>query len=79
MEVRKMSIGKEIRMGRLFYAQSKRMVLVTMDHGICISPMKEISNPKKVVRQIVEGGADAILLTPGIARYAYNQLIGSKT
>lgn len=74
-----MSIGREMRMGRLFNAKSKRIVLITMDHGICISPMREINDPKKVVRQIVEGGSDAILLTPGIAKYTYKELIGSNT
>ncbi|MGQ9632496.1 MAG: class I fructose-bisphosphate aldolase [bacterium] len=74
-----MAEGKEMRMGRLFNPKSKRMVLVTMDHGICINPMKEIKDPCKVVRQIVEGGADAILLTPGIARIAYKELVGSDT
>ncbi|MCK4417353.1 MAG: fructose-bisphosphate aldolase [Candidatus Latescibacteria bacterium] len=73
-----MSMGKDMRMARLFGAgsKSKRMVLVTMDHGICISPMMEISNPAKVIQQIVEGGADAMLLTPGIAKCAYKELVG---
>ena len=71
-----MNVGKEIRMGKLFDAKSKRMVLVTMDHGICISPMKEMEEPKKVVAQIVEGGADAMLLTPGIAKYVSKELAG---
>jgi len=71
-----MNSGKEIRMARLFNPKSKRMVLVTMDHGICINPMKEISNPMKVIREIVKGGADAMLLTPGIAKLAYQELLG---
>jgi len=37
-----MGMGKEMRMGRLFNRKSKRMVLITIDHGICIDPMKEI-------------------------------------
>ena len=74
-----MSQGKEMRMGKLFNPRSKRMVLATMDHGICINPMKELSKPKEVIRQIVEGGADAMLITPGIARIAYRELIGSNT
>jgi len=69
-------IGKELRMARLFNPKSKRMVLVTMDHGICINPMKEIEDPAKVARQIVEGGADAILLTPGIAKRVYKEIAG---
>ncbi len=74
-----MNMGKEMRMGRLFDAKSKRMVLVTMDHGICISPMKEISDIRKVVREAVEGGADAVLLTPGIAKIVYEELAGTDT
>ncbi len=45
-----MSVGKEMRVSRLFNPKSKRMVLVTMDHGICINPMKEINDPSKVVQ-----------------------------
>jgi len=71
-----MNSGKEIRMSRLFNRESKRMVLVTIDHGICINPIKEISDPIKVVREIAEGGADAILLTPGITKLAYQELLG---
>jgi len=71
-----MNPGKQIRMARLFSSKSKRMVLVTIDHGICINPIKEISDPVKVVREIVQGGADAILLTPGIARLSYQELLG---
>lgn len=71
-----MNPGKEIRMARLFNPKGKRMLLVTMDHGICINPIKEISDPVKVVRAIVEGGADAMLLTPGIAKLAYQELLG---
>jgi len=71
-----MNPGKQIRMARLFSPKSKRMVLVTMDHGICINPIKEISDPSKVIREIVEGGADAMLLTPGIANLAYQELVG---
>lgn len=74
-----MSTGKEIRMGRLFNRKSKRMVLVTIDHGICISPMKEIADIKKVVREVVEGGADAVLLTPGMAKITYKELVGTDT
>lgn len=74
-----MSVGKEMRMSRLFNPKSKRMVLVTMDHGICINPTKEINDPSKVVQKIVEGGADALLLTPGITKCAYKNLLGSNT
>ena len=74
-----MNIGKEMRMSRLFNPKSNRIVLLTMDHGICINPMKEISDPVKVAQLIVEGGADALLVTPGIARRVYKVLKGTGT
>ncbi len=74
-----MNMGKEIRMARLFNSKSKRMVLITMDHGVCCNPMKKIEDPAAVVRQIIKGGANAVLLTPGIARCAYKELVGKET
>jgi len=74
-----MSVGKEMRMARLFNSKNKKIVLVTMDHGICINPMKEINNPSIVVQKIVEAGADAILLTPGIARCTYKNFLKGNT
>ena len=71
-----MSVGRELRMGRLFNAKSGRMLLATIDHGICVRPMMEIADVPAVVRQVVEGGADAVLLTPGIAKQAYRELAG---
>lgn len=71
-----MSIGKKLRMARLFDEKSNRMVLVTADHGICIDPMNELENMAKIVSQIVEGGANVVLLTPGIARHVAEELAG---
>ncbi len=64
-------------MGRLFNRQSGKMVLVTVDHGICVAPMPEINDPVSVVRSVVAGGADAVLLTPGIARLAAPEIAGA--
>jgi fructose-bisphosphate aldolase/2-amino-3,7-dideoxy-D-threo-hept-6-ulosonate synthase len=74
-----MNIGKELRMSRLFRRDSKRMVLITIDHGICIDPMAEINDPATVIRKVAKGGADAVLLTPGIARLAYREFVNTDT
>lgn len=74
-----MNVGKELRMNHLFHPHSKRMVLITMDHGVCVNPMPEISRPAELVEQFVEGGADAVLVTPGIAKRIYTRLLGSRT
>ena len=74
-----MNIGKELRLSRLFRRDSKRMVLITIDHGICIDPMKEINDPGAIIRKVAAGGADAVLLTPGIARLAYREFTETST
>ncbi len=71
-----MSIGKKIRMARLFKSKTKRMVLITLDHGICIKPMGGMKDPKAIVSAAAEGGADAVLVTPGIAKYTHEELAG---
>ena len=70
-------IGKEIRLARLFASKSKRFVLVTLDHGICIKPMKGLEDTKRVVKVAIDGGADAVLVTPGIAKNVYKEMAGN--
>lgn len=74
-----MNMGKQLRLRRIFNPQSGRTVIVAADHGICISPMKEIADLRRVVSQIVAGGADAVLLSPGGSRLVYSELLGSET
>jgi fructose-bisphosphate aldolase/2-amino-3,7-dideoxy-D-threo-hept-6-ulosonate synthase len=74
-----MNIGKELRMSKLFRRDSRRMVLITIDHGICIDPMKEINDPAAIISKVAAGGADAVLLTPGIARLAYREFANTDT
>jgi fructose-bisphosphate aldolase/2-amino-3,7-dideoxy-D-threo-hept-6-ulosonate synthase len=74
-----MNMGKQLRMGRLFNADTGRSVMIAADHGICISPMKELNDLRGLVRQAVEGGADAMLLAPGGARLVYDELVGTGT
>jgi fructose-bisphosphate aldolase/2-amino-3,7-dideoxy-D-threo-hept-6-ulosonate synthase len=70
--------GKEIRLARIFNPKSKRMVLITLDHGICINPMMELSDMEGVLRKVVAGGPDVILLTPGMAKHFYRPLVEGK-
>jgi fructose-bisphosphate aldolase/2-amino-3,7-dideoxy-D-threo-hept-6-ulosonate synthase len=74
-----MNMGKELRMRRLFNPETKRTVVIAADHGICISPMKELNDLRRLVAQAVAGGADAMILAPGGARLAYQELAGSDT
>ncbi len=74
-----MNMGKELRMRRLFNPETKRTVVIAADHGICISPMRELNDLQRLVAQVIAGGANAMILAPGGARLAYGELAGSAT
>ena len=65
-----MTIGKKIRMDRIFRKDTGRSVIVAIDHGGIAGPMKGINNPNELIADCVEGGADAVLTTRGFARAA---------
>jgi DhnA family fructose-bisphosphate aldolase class Ia len=65
--------NKQIRMNRIF-KQDGRTFVVAMDHGSAgISPLGGLKDPAKLIPDLINGGADAIITTPGIA-----QLYGSR-
>ena len=59
-------IGKTIRLERIINRNSRRTVIVPMDHGITLGPVKGLENMARTVDHIVNGGANAIVLHKGI-------------
>ena len=62
-----MDIGKTRRLKRIFQADN-RTVVVPMDHGVSIGPVKGIENMQDTVTRLLKGGADAFVLHKGIAK-----------
>ncbi|HSR30062.1 MAG TPA: 2-amino-3,7-dideoxy-D-threo-hept-6-ulosonate synthase [Anaerolineae bacterium] len=60
--------GKERRLGRLLKGPERRCLLVPLDHGPWLGPVRGIECPKSVVREVLAGGANALLITPGVVR-----------
>ncbi len=56
--------GESIRLARLF-SEGQNAVVVAIDHGLYMGPLPGLLNPVEAVSQI--GGADAVLLTSGLA------------
>jgi len=70
-----MDSGKTVRMNRIL-APDGRTVIVALDHAIAgISPLGALERPGDLIAQVIAGGADAILVTPGMAR-RYADLFG---
>jgi len=68
-------IGKDIRIGRIF-SSDKRALIVPLDHGLPIGPMRGIVNLRQTLAEILPSRPDAILLTPGQAQSCRDLLIG---
>ena len=58
------------RMNRIFRPDGKALI-VALDHGLLDGPCPGLENPAETIAKIIEGGADAVLTSYGIAqRYA---------
>jgi len=55
------------RLGRIF-RRDGRAVIVALDHGLIDGPIAGFEQPGATIAKVVEGGADAILTSYGIAR-----------
>ncbi len=62
-----MSQGKTRRLNRIFRPDN-RTVIVPMDHGVSIGPVKGIENMQETINRLLKGGADAVVLHKGIAK-----------
>ncbi|MGC9209487.1 MAG: class I fructose-bisphosphate aldolase [Nitrososphaeria archaeon] len=68
-----MTVGKEIRLRRLI--RNNRTIIVPIDHPV-EGYYRELEDPSFVVREIVKGGADGILLRRGSVLRTYNLFAG---
>ncbi len=63
-----MNEGKNRRLNRIFQ-KDNRTVIVPMDHGVSVGPIRGIENMQRTVNVLQEGGADAIVVHKGIAKH----------
>ncbi len=59
-------VGKEIRLERIFNRQTKKTVIVPMDHGVSMGPIYGITNMKEAMARVAEGGANAVVVHKGM-------------
>ena len=62
-----MNQEKTRRMKRII-REDCRTVIVPMDHGVTIGPIKGIENMQTIIDQLLKGGVDAVLVHKGIAK-----------
>jgi len=59
-------IGKEIRLERIIDRNTGKAVIVPMDHGVSAGPIMGITDMKKAMAQVADGGANAVVVHKGI-------------
>ncbi len=68
-----MSLGKGIRIERLFDRISKRTIIVPMDHGLTVGTIKGLENLANIVDKVAIGGANAVLMHSGMVGAGHRQ------
>ncbi|MFH1146174.1 MAG: 2-amino-3,7-dideoxy-D-threo-hept-6-ulosonate synthase [Pseudomonadota bacterium] len=58
--------GKQIRLERIFNRNTRKTVIVPMDHGVTVGPIDGLIDMKKAVNAVAAGGANAIVIHKGI-------------
>jgi fructose-bisphosphate aldolase/2-amino-3,7-dideoxy-D-threo-hept-6-ulosonate synthase len=69
-------VGKILRLGRIFDEKTKRTLIVAMDHGLFMGPVKGLEKPLEVARKALKSGANALVVTPGVCRSIAGEVRG---
>ncbi|MBS7657077.1 2-amino-3,7-dideoxy-D-threo-hept-6-ulosonate synthase [Candidatus Bathyarchaeota archaeon] len=66
-------IGKAIRLERIMNRDTKRTIIVPMDHGVTMGPVQGLQNMADMVNKVAEGGANAVLGHIGLPLYGHRR------
>ena len=58
--------GKLIRLERIINRDTKRTIIVPMDHGVSVGPIEGIINMKDSIDAVANGGANGIIIHKGL-------------
>lgn len=61
-------LGKHIRLERIINRDTKRALIVPMDHGVTVGAIEGLVDMREAVNDMAEGGADAVLMHKGLIR-----------
>jgi len=61
------SPGKTLRLSKIFNPDDGRAVVVAADHGFMLGTIEGVENLENTLKSVIQGGPDAILVSPGQA------------
>ncbi len=65
--------GKDIRLERIMNRNTKKTIIVPMDHGVSSGPIDGLINMGEAVNAVAEGGANAVIGHVGLALHGHRQ------
>ena len=68
-------IGKRIRLQRIINRNNMRTIIVPMDHGVTVGPIKGLVNMPETVNRVANGGANAILMHKGLVEAGHRESV----
>ncbi|MFZ5571734.1 MAG: 2-amino-3,7-dideoxy-D-threo-hept-6-ulosonate synthase [Thermodesulfobacteriota bacterium] len=63
-----MHLGKSVRLERIFNRNTKKTIIVPLDHGVSVGPIVGVVDLRDTVDKVAEGGANAVLMHKGLPR-----------
>ena len=71
--------GKSLRLHRILDVDTRKGVIVAFDHGLMLGPIPGLNPPAERLKMFLEGGADAVLFSPGMLRASAHLMAGRRT
>jgi fructose-bisphosphate aldolase/2-amino-3,7-dideoxy-D-threo-hept-6-ulosonate synthase len=66
-------IGKDIRIERIIDRNTRRAVIIPMDHGFSLGQIKGLMDMTRVITEVSDGGANAIVLHKGMVKAGHRK------
>jgi predicted phospho-2-dehydro-3-deoxyheptonate aldolase len=63
-------IGKKIRLERIMDRNSGKTVIIPLDHGVTVGPVRGLINMQKTILSVAQGGANAVIMHKGLVETA---------
>jgi class I fructose-bisphosphate aldolase len=68
-----MHLGKLVRLERIINRDTKRAIIIPMDHGTTVGAIDGLIDMPEAVNDMAEGGADAVLMHKGLVRCGHRK------
>ncbi len=66
-----MNLGKIIRLERIFNRNTKKTIIIPLDHGVTVGPIFGLTDLKKIVNDVADGGANAVIMHKGLVNWGH--------